>query len=271
MRSCLIVSVVALVLALAGSSAFADAIDQSQVTQDTGVRVSATRLLCQTFTAGSSGNLEKVSLWFSAAADELYPATISVVGTTNGVPNAGSPLWTGYFANLAKGWFDVNTSSTAPFLTAGTVYGIKLVVTDTVVGDPDDLWNVALTGNPYPRGSLLENRGNGWVPVTIGGVAKPDADAAFRTYMLTALPGDADLDGVVGVSDYLTLKEHFGMTGASWSDCDFNGDTVVDRADLAILSDNFGASRANGGIPTPEPATLSLLAIGALALIRRRA
>lgn len=262
-----------LVVVLAGSSAFADMVllpDQSQVTQDTGVRVSSTRLLCQTFTAGLTGNLEKVSLWFSDLADEQYPATISIVGTTNCVPNVGSPLWTGNFAKLAQGWFDVDTSSTAPFLTAGTVYGIKLVVTDNVVGDPDDLWNTAITGNPYPEGGLFENRGNGWVQPTIGGESRPDADAAFKTY-IEAVVGDANLDGVVDTLDYLSLKRHYGMTGAMWLNGDFSGDGYVGLDDLRILEANFGASRANGGTPVPEPATLSLLVIGALALTRRRA
>ena len=136
----------ALAFALAGSSVFADMVllpDQSQDTQDIGVRVFLARPLCQTFTAGLTGNLTKISLWFSDDRDEMSPATISIVGTTNGIPNVGSPLWTGNFDNLAQGWFDVNILSAAPFLTAGRVYGIKLVNADTAIGNPDDLWNAA--------------------------------------------------------------------------------------------------------------------------------
>jgi hypothetical protein len=46
----------------------------------------------------------------------------------------------------------------------------------------------------------------------------------------------------------------------------------VDWDDLQILLANFGTRSVGGGAPavTPEPATLGLLAIGALAILRRR-
>ena len=46
-------------------------------------------------------------------------------------------------------------------------------------------------------------------------------------------------------------------------------DGAVDWNDLSILTANMGAG---GAVPatTPEPATLGLLAIGALAMLRRR-
>ena len=56
--------------------------------------------------------------------------------------------------------------------------------------------------------------------------------------------------------------------GAGDSDGDFNDDGFVNRADLLILQDNFGAGGASDTIP--EPATLGLLAFGAIAVIRRR-
>jgi len=52
---------------------------------------------------------------------------------------------------------------------------------------------------------------------------------------------------------------------------DTNEDGVVDAADFITLKKNFGKS-VGGGAPAtaPEPATLGLLAIGALAVVRRR-
>ena len=51
-------------------------------------------------------------------------------------------------------------------------------------------------------------------------------------------------------------------------DADIDGN--VDWDDLQILIANFGTRIIGGAPPAPEPATLGLLAIGALAVIRRR-
>jgi hypothetical protein len=86
-------------------------------------------------------------------------------------------------------------------------------------------------------------------------------------YVTSALPGDANLDGVVDAADFIALKRSFGKSsGATYGDGDFDGDRGVDRADLAILMASFG--QGTGGAATaPEPAALALLGIGALALL----
>jgi hypothetical protein len=79
----------------------------------------------------------------------------------------------------------------------------------------------------------------------------------------SVLFGDANADGKVDFKDYLFLEANFGKTGMVWAQGDFNGDSKVSFADYLILEPNFGKS-------TPEPATLSLLAFGGLAMLRRR-
>ena len=48
------------------------------------------------------------------------------------------------------------------------------------------------------------------------------------------LPGDANLDGVVDVSDFNMVNANMYSTGKSWADGDFNGDRVVDVSDMNI-------------------------------------
>jgi len=90
-------------------------------------------------------------------------------------------------------------------------------------------------------------------------------------YVTSVIAGDANWDGIVDAADYITLKRNFGMaTGARYKDGDFDGDHDVDWNDLQTLMGNFGARGVGSAPAAPEPATLGLLALGGLALIRRR-
>ncbi|MCD6377992.1 MAG: PEP-CTERM sorting domain-containing protein, partial [Planctomycetes bacterium] len=88
---------------------------------------------------------------------------------------------------------------------------------------------------------------------------------------LTPIGGDANLDVSVDLSDLGILAGHYGTTGGmTWATGDFNGDGNVDLADLGILAGNYGENACSSSEPVPEPITLTLFGIGALALIRRR-
>jgi ELWxxDGT repeat protein len=60
-------------------------------------------------------------------------------------------------------------------------------------------------------------------------------------YKTVELPGDADLDGDVDLTDFGILKEHFG-TGTTRAEGDFNGDGRVDLSDFGILKAAFGTA-----------------------------
>ena len=105
---------------------------------------------------------------------------------------------------------------------------------------------------------------------TFGGQAV-DSNSLLLRY--TEL-GDANLDGKVDLSDFLSLRHNFGLTsGATWDESDFNYDGKVDLSDFLILRAHFGQSLipeampasspavaiGNAGLaPVPEPATIVL-------------
>jgi hypothetical protein len=83
--------------------------------------------------------------------------------------------------------------------------------------------------------------------------------------------GDTNSDGVVDAADFITLKKNFG--GGEGGDAtvgNFDKTGTVDWADLNTLTTHFGTGGGLAPAMTPEPATLGLLAFGALTLLRRR-
>jgi hypothetical protein len=115
-----------------------------------------------------------------------------------------------------------------------------------------------------------------------------------------AYAGDTTLKGYIAASDFAQLDASYllGLTDAHWINGDFNGDGVVNYQDYALADAALGAGGANTQLAatevaldtsrfgaafaaayqadlaapaaTPEPASLALLGLGALTLLRRR-
>jgi MYXO-CTERM domain-containing protein len=86
-------------------------------------------------------------------------------------------------------------------------------------------------------------------------------------------PGDANNDGSVNVGDLGILAANWQQTdmfGKEWSTGDFTGDDLVNVGDLGVLAANWGWTGSPAGDPAPEPASLTLLLLGGLAMLRRR-
>lgn len=82
----------------------------------------------------------------------------------------------------------------------------------------------------------------------------------------TLLPGDANHDGVVSAADYASVQTNFGNTGDGILG-DANGDGVVSASDYASVQANFGNT---SGTIVPEPATMILLEISGIVVLRRK-
>lgn len=76
--------------------------------------------------------------------------------------------------------------------------------------------------------------------------------------------GDATRDGIVDGLDFLSLQQSYGNTTDVSADAD--GDSSVSGKEFLVWQQNFGATSALSSINSvPEPATLLLLCLGALA------
>ncbi len=86
------------------------------------------------------------------------------------------------------------------------------------------------------------------------------------------LMGDANKDGVVSAGDYASVQANFGNTGAAGGSLigDANKDGVVSAGDYASVQANFGNTASSSDAQVPEPATMTLLALSGVALLRRK-
>jgi hypothetical protein len=68
----------------------------------------------------------------------------------------------------------------------------------------------------------------------------------YERSLMVAAVGDTDLDGTVGMLDYLAIKRHYGTTGAGWAEGDSDYDGDVDYDDYAAAQEQFGQSMSAG-------------------------
>jgi hypothetical protein len=108
-----------------------------------------------------------------------------------------------------------------------------------------------------------------WYDLNNDGVVN-QADVTYEVVtILHTGYGDATLDRKVNFIDFQVLLDHWQNTGAGWATGDFGGDGKVNFLDFQKLLDNWNPIGYEGS-QVPEPATLSLLALGGLAMLRRR-
>lgn len=81
--------------------------------------------------------------------------------------------------------------------------------------------------------------------------------------------GDANLDGEVGLADFVAVSAHYGQAGG-WSQGDFDGDGMVSWPDFVLLSHNYGVTSELAAVPEPSGAAFLLPIVLAVGSLRER-
>ena len=102
-----------------------------------------------------------------------------------------------------------------------------------------------------------------------------DLEGVFATDVEVAvvLPGDANLDGYVDVSDFNIWNDHKFSADGVWGRGDFNGDGLVDVADFNVWNLNKFTSSGwvgRNGLLVPEPSLTGFVCFLVMAVALRR-
>ena len=129
----------------------------------------------------------------------------------------------------------------------------------TVQLDSVDLGSVASEVRLIPRSENVSGFSDALGEITINLVAQ------------LALPGDANVDGHVDVTDFNIWNDNRGNLNATWGTGDFNGDGLTDELDFTIWSDHkFTALPPESIVPEPNSVVAFVFATAMLTLYFRK-
>ena len=178
----------------------------------------------------------------------------------------------GGFVQEAFSWQD---STDANGVTTATATDLNIQVPNAATENWANLFNALnmdAVGNIYGYGLRTTNAAGN------SPAAASQEIFAARAYHI----GDATDDGHVDLNDLNTVLNNLGTTTSLWTNGNFDGAATIDLNDLNDVLNNLGTgvpinatvlaaeALVAGGTPAPEPASLALMSVASVLLIRRK-
>ena len=208
------------------AQAAGDAIDQSQQVATSLNSLSSP--MAQTFTAGSSGQLDRVSLMVATTSGAVV-ATVQIQSVTGGKPT-GNVLGTSTFAgtvNCCHLWHDFVFNPTVS-VASGTQYAIVMT------SRPAITWYDSFSFDTYPAGQMWLFSGGQWIYQTSFG-----RDFCFETWVIS---GSANHPPVVTTASPVVTANEGSVVRNSGTYSDPDGDNVSLTASAGNLTKAGSAS-----------------------------
>jgi autotransporter-associated beta strand protein len=251
--------------------------------------------------SGAGGKIADAgALTISGTGTVTLGTAVSVAGTTSiaagtlklatGVsggsgPAVTSPIDLTSLSITGSGQFDVNNNHI--IITYGSSDPFSTIASYITSGYNGGAWN-----GPGIISTAAQTKTNGLsygLGYADGADGKVVGLLSGQIEVAYTLLGDANLDGLVNAADFTILAANFNQPVTGWDQGDFNYDGLVNAADFTDLAANFNQSvsgaavsagdvaaldafaAANGLLAdVPEPASMGLLALGAIGMLARR-